>query len=233
MQKTTVTNLLTQTALAVTLAAALVGCKSSDSNHQQGSATGTRVFAAADRISEGKGKIDAALTPLNDMIGNPQQADLATKFKAYATAVGDLQSSIDKANGAVDKVKKNGDEYFAAWDQRIAAIQNPDIKSSSSERKAAIMKDFEGIKTSYQELSTTMKPFMSNLKDIQTALGTDLTAGGIGAVKDPAKQANKQGESIKDTLDKLAGQFREVGEKMGGTMKEAPSGGSGTNAPAK
>ncbi len=227
MQKSTITNLITSTTLAMMLSA-IIGCKSGNSNYQQGAGTGTKMYGAADKIAAGKGKIDAVLTPLNDMVSNPQQADLATKYKAFTTAVADLQSSVDKANSAVDKVKKNGDQYFVAWDQKIAAIQNQDVKNASTERKADIMKEFEGIKTSYADLQTTFKPFMSNIKDVETALGTDLTPGGISAIKSPAKDATKQGESLKDTLDKISGQFRDVASKLGGAM---PSG--GTNAPAK
>lgn len=229
MQKSTITNLLTTTALAVVLSA-IIGCKSSNSNYQQGAGTGTKMYAAADRIDAGKGKIDAVLTPLNDMVSNPQQADLAGKYKAFTTAVADLQSSVDKANSSVDKVKKNGDKYFEAWDEKIAAIQNPDVKSASTERKTDIMKEFEGIKTSYAELQNTFKPFMSNIKDVETALGTDLTPGGISAIKSPAKDATKQGESLKDTLGKIADQFRDVAGKLGGAMPAAPAGTNGASS---
>jgi aminopeptidase N len=111
-------------------------------------------------------------------------------------------------------MRGKGNEYFKAWDEQTAQIHNEDIKNRSAERKAEMQKKFTEIKMSYTEASESFKPFLSDLKDIQTALATDLTTGGVKAIKGAADKANKDAVPLKASIEKLAGQFKDLGTAM-------------------
>src|SRR5262249_34516637 len=106
---------------------------------------------------------------------------------------------------------------------QTAQIHNEDIKNRSVERKAEMQKKFTEIKMNYVEASEAFKPFMSDLKDIQTALATDLTPGGVSAIKGAADKANKDAVPLKSSVDKLATQFRDLGASMRATVPPPPA----------
>ena len=198
--------------LVILVAATLLiaGCKSS--NYEKGSAAGAGLQASADRIGQGSAKIDATLASLNDLVNNP--GDLVTQFKKYSSAVSSLESSAKDVQNKVAAMRAKGNEYFKAWDQQTAQIQNEDIKNRSAARKEEMMKKFTEIKMSYTQASEAFKPLMQDLKDIQTALATDLTPGGVNAIKGAADKANKDAVPVKDSINKLATQFKDVGASM-------------------
>jgi DNA repair exonuclease SbcCD ATPase subunit len=196
--------------------AILAGCASG--NYQKGDSTGADLQASADRISQGSGKIETALTNLMAIVNSP--GDLPAQFKKFSAAVSDLQSSAKDVAGKVEAMSKRGEAYFAAWDEQIASIKNEDIKSRSVDRKTEVQKQFAAIRQSYEEASTAFKPFMSDLSDIQTALATDLTPGGVSAIKSAAERAVKSGNSLKGTMGKLATQFKELGVAMSASMPQ-------------
>ena len=198
--------------LVICVAATLLiaGCKSS--NYEKGSATGAGLQAASDRIGQGTAKIDAALGSLNDLVNNP--GDLVTQFKKYSSAVSSLESSAKDVQSKVAAMRAKGNDYFKGWDEQTAKIQNEDIKNRSAARKEEMMKKFTDIKMSYTQASESFKPFMQDLKDIQTALATDLTPGGVTAIKGAADKANKDAVPLKDSINKLATQFKDVGAAM-------------------
>lgn len=199
-----------QLVIVVAATVFIAGCKSS--NYEKGSAAGAGLQASADRIGQGSAKIDAALGSLNDMVNNP--GDLVTQFKKYSASVSDLESSAKDVQSKVAAMRAKGNDYFKAWDEQTAKIQNEDIKNRSAARKEEMTKKFTDIKMSYTQASEQFKPFMQDLKDIQTALATDLTPGGVTAIKGAADKANKDAVPLKDSINKLAAQFKEVGAAM-------------------
>ena len=70
------------------------------------------------------------------------------------------------------------------------------------------------VKRSYIQTQMAFKPFLSDLKDIQTALGTDLTVGGVSAVKGAADKATQDSISLKSSLSQLSSNFKDLGMAM-------------------
>lgn len=197
----------------------IAGCASG--NYQKGSAAGAGLQASADKISQFSDKIDATLASLNDLVSNP--GDLVAQFKKFSASVSDLESSAKDIQSKVAAMSSKGNDYFKAWDQQTAQIHNEDIKNRSAARKAEVQQKFTDIKKNYVETSDAFKPFLSDLKDIQTALATDLTPGGVNAIKGAADKANNDGTSLKASVEKLAGQFRDLGAAMSAAGPPPPA----------
>jgi hypothetical protein len=210
LKKTNLLNLLSPVALALVLAA-VAGCASG--NYQKGADTSAKIIASADKITASETNITATVAALNDLVNVPQ-GDLVPKFANYNSCVNDLQTMANDINKRVDEMSKTGKVYFDTWDQQIATINNTDIKNASSQRKAAVMAQFTDIKRSYLETKMAFDPFMSDLKDVQTALSNDLTVGGVSSVKSAADKASGEAIKLKTSMDKLAGQFRDLGTAM-------------------
>jgi hypothetical protein len=209
---------LIQIVIPVFAATLLAGCTSA--NYQKGSATGAGLQDSADRMHQGAVKIDTTLTNLNDMVNNP--GDLAAQFKKYTASVADLESSAKNVEGKVASMRGKGNEYFNAWDAQTAQIKNEDIKQRSAARKAEMQHKFTDIRMNYTKATEQFKPFLADLKDIQTALATDLTVGGVNSIKGAADKANKDAVPLKATIEDLAGQFKDLGVAMQTGTPQAP-----------
>ena len=199
---------------SVTLAAALVlgaGCASH--NYQQGSKTGAALTAAAGKIDDTKTRISAALGALNDLVSNPS-GDLSPKFNHFNDSVAALQSSADAANYKFKDLENSGKRYFDEWEKQLAAIQNTEIKNASAARKQDVMQKFLDVRRRYLQVQINLNPFLSDLHDIQTALGTDLTIGGVNSVKDATNKATQDSVPLNASLDQLSAGFKALGSDM-------------------
>jgi hypothetical protein len=203
--------------------AVLTGCSSEPAS--PAAATGAKITEAAAKINEGSAKIDTTLAALNDLVSNPQ-GDLAPKFEKFNVSVDELQSAAINVSNRVAEMRASGNDYFKNWDQQLAEIKNEDIKNRSAERKNQVMKEFTDIKLAYTKASMAYRPFMADLRDVQSALRTDLTAGGVASVKGSADKAKAAGADLKTTVDALGKEFSDLGVAMGSVVPP-PS----TNAP--
>jgi hypothetical protein len=196
--------------MLVTLLAVVAGCKTS--NYETGNATAGVLKASAGKLQTAKGQVDSTLTALNDLVDSP--TNLPAQYKRYSDAVAGLQSSAKDVAAEITDMRTEGDAYFQAWDQQAAQIKNVDIKTRSMSRKKEVLDRFTKVKLSYTQVSDAYHPFMSDLQDIQTALGTDLTADGITAIKGPAQKANEDAIPLKKAGDDMSADLKDLGTAM-------------------
>ena len=64
------------------------------------------------------------------------------------------------------------------------------MRKKSQKRLDAVQASFKKVEGSLQLAGEKFKPFLSDLGDIQKALATDVTAGGVKAIKSTVKSAN-------------------------------------------
>ncbi|MCO5051032.1 MAG: DUF2959 family protein [Verrucomicrobiae bacterium] len=203
-----------QNVLAVWLVAALAGCATD--NYKKGDRTASDLMDAANSIATGQTKIDTVLSSLSELVNNPQ-GDLSGDFKKFTAAVKSLESTAADVRKQVEGMRKDGNTYFQRWDQQLAAIQNEDIKNRSAARRAEMQQKFIEVKSGYTEAKQAFDPFMQDLKDIQIALSTDLTAGGLAAIKDVTDKTTRDGHTLQDSAQKLVNHFRNLGVELSAT----------------
>jgi Protein of unknown function (DUF2959) len=200
-------------ALDLTLAALLIavtGCQTS--NYETGNATARVLKTSAGKLATAKGRVDTTLAALNDLVNNP--ANLPVQYGKYSDAVAGLQSSAKDVAAEIADMRARSTAYFQAWDQQAALIQNVDIRARSLARKKEVLDRFTKVKLSYTQVSDAYHPFLSDLQDIQTALGTDLTAGGIAAIKEVAQKANKDAIPLKKAGDDMSDDLNDMSAAM-------------------
>ena len=197
----------------------LAGCAST--GNDKAASTSTTLTKSADLIAKGNTLIDLSLTALNDLVTN-SQPDLRKQYNAFNSAVDKLGSTARDVSGKAEAMKSQGAAYFAKWDQEVALMQNEDIRKRSLTRKNEVASQFTRISQNYDATKTAFQPFMSELRDVQKFLSTDLTVGGLAAIKDVAAKANKDAVPLKKSVAKLAEEFKSLGLSMSptGTVKK-------------
>ncbi len=184
------------------------GCASS--GYQKAGKTSTSLQATAHGIDHALVPLDNVVAALSDLVNNPQP-DITPQFKKYSTAVNKLESLADDVRDHATGMRAQGAAYFKNWDLELAKIQNEDIHSRSLDRKNTVAAQFERVRVSYARTTTEFTPFMSDLKDIRTALATDLTAGGLTSIKGLSTRANEKVLPLRESLIGLSTDFRSLG----------------------
>jgi len=202
---------LVQLIALLTISGLFAGCATS--GYQKAGNVASNVEKAADSIAKGSEQIDLTLAALTDLVNNPQP-DLKPQFKKFSSDVNAVEAFAKNVAGRAKNMSTLGTNYFATWEAEIAKIQNEDIRKRSTERKEAVMKHFEKVKVDYNEAKTAFIPFMNDLKDIRTALSTDLTTAGITSIKGVAEKTNKNAVSVRQSLAKLVADFKELSSSL-------------------
>jgi uncharacterized phage infection (PIP) family protein YhgE len=213
--------MIKQIALCTTLTASLAilaGCASS--SYDKSAATGTALQATATEIYQGNAQLTQVLASLNNLVERPQ-ADLRPQFDKFTADLDKLQSLAEDVNDKATDMQAKGADYFKDWNQQLATIKNEDVRARSAKRAKEVEAKFFAINGSFQEAKTAFKPFMSDLQDIKTALGNDLTPTGIDTIKKTVAQANKEAKPLKKSISKLGDDFKSLGVAMS-PMTPAP-----------
>lgn len=187
------------------------GCASTGNDK---SASTVKSLAKSSRlIDKGTVLIDQTLANLNDLVTNPNP-DLRKQSAAFSSSLNDLGSIAKDVSCKADEMKAQGAAYFAKWDKESARMQNEDIRHRSQERKQEVAANFARISQQYDETKTLFQPFMSDLRDVQNYLNTDLTAGGLAAIKDVAAKSASDAIPLKESMGRLSEAFKSLSLSM-------------------
>jgi len=204
--------------LATTLL--LAGCAST--GYDKGNITAANIQATSDRIAALPGQLDQTMASLNDLVGQPQ-SDLRPQYQQFAANVAAMEATSKSIAADRRAMGEKGKEYLAAWDQQLAQIQNPDIKALSQSRRDQVSQQLLDIKKNYVLSCDSFKPFLADLKDVQSYLSVDLTTTGLATIKAPVAKANQDVVPLKVSLNQLAGDFKALATSMSSvTQQPAP-----------
>jgi hypothetical protein len=202
--------LLTVAAPAV-LVIALTGCVSHGYNKE--SATGANLRDSSSRITATQKKLDDTIGSLNELVNNTHP-DLRPQYQKFSGNVDELASMARSVDEHVSAMASKGKVYFAQWDQQLGSIQNEGLRNRGETRETEVAGEFTNIERQYVETSMAFKPLMSDLRDVQKYLGTDLTQGGISSVKETVVKANAEASKVKESVSSLATKFNSLGVSL-------------------
>jgi outer membrane murein-binding lipoprotein Lpp len=197
--------------IAVVTVALIAGCASA--NYKQSAATASALTDSAHRIDQGNASINQALADLNDLVNNPQP-DLRKQFGQFSSSVDDLGAKAKDVDETATNMKASGAAYFEKWDQELSQINNEDIRQRGESRKQDVAARFGRIATRYNGTRAAFQPFMSDLRDVQRFLKTDLTVGGLAASQTFAAKATRDAVPLRDAYAQLAAEFKGLGLSM-------------------
>ncbi len=197
---------------ALIASAVLVGgCASA--GYDKAADTSISMRETANSISRGSAQVDATLATLTDLVNSPAE-NIKPQFQKFDDSVTKLASLSKEVGEDAADMEKQGSAYFKKWDEELAKINNEDIRSRSTERKTEVSERFSRVRVSYVRAKNAFTPLMSNLKDIRTALATDLTGAGLASIRSTANQAKADAGPLRDSLDALAADFRALGVSL-------------------
>lgn len=206
MKKTAFTTTL---ALALTIGGGclLVGCKSA--NYKQADKTGEGIATFRAEVLNGKKAIDQTMAAL-DQVAASAATDPRKAYEQYSKSVANLESTANKVRKRSEDMRAQGKEYFDQWEKQLAQVKNPEIQQLAAQRKAKLNETFDNIKNVAEPLKAKFEPWMSDLKDLQTYLGNDLTVSGVDAAKSLFKKTRASGLEVQQSMDALIAELNTI-----------------------
>ena len=134
-------------------------------------------------------QLKATLAALNALTGQ-KKGDLRPAYTTYCSEVTKTEAAATWTRTRVQWMGSDGRKYFQDWQNTVNGIANESLRKKAQKRLDAVQKSYGKVEASLQTAAEKFKPFLSDLGDIQKALATDVTAGGVKAIKSTVSSAN-------------------------------------------
>jgi hypothetical protein len=186
----------------------VAGCASSR-GYNQADETGATIGTVRTDVANIKTAIDGSLKSLDEVVA-AASTDPRKPYETFAKSVDTVEAAGNTAKKDADKMRTRAASYFSQWDAQMESVKNEDVKKLSQERKAKLQESFNSIKDATEDVKQSFPGFLSDLKDLRTALGSDLTAQGIDAAKGVIEKTKTSGAQVQQDLDKLITEMNSV-----------------------
>jgi hypothetical protein len=134
-------------------------------------------------------QLKSTLSSINALTAQ-KKGDLRPAYNAFCTEVPKTEAAAGLTRTRVQWMSGDGLQYFKDWQKTIDGIANQSLQKKAQKRMDAVKKSYDKVEASLVQAGEKFRPFLSDLVDIQKALATDVTAGGVKAIKGTVKSAN-------------------------------------------
>ena len=175
----------------------LAGCHTTA--YQQGDRVAGSSRTAAQEVQTQSQTLEATLATLSDLVDKPN-ADLKPQFQSFSSALDRLTTAAGQGRVVGSHLVRSNTAYLAAWNKQLTTITNADVRSRSEARKTEVSNQFNAAHNQYTQAQAALWSQVEYLQDIRRALSTDLTAGGLEAVKPLVRTASDNASNVQTAL---------------------------------
>ena len=168
------------------------------------------LVALQEEIVKGKNQVGLTITSLEAVIAAAGPSD-KSKYDAFVKSMGDLEAQAAAIKVKGDEMRARGAAYFKAWEDQLAAVSTPSIKEQAEKRRDQLTKNYEAVTVAVEAAREAYKPILSDLKDIQKMLSTDLTADSVKALAPPVAKIKESGKVLGEKLDAVVDALKKIG----------------------
>ena len=140
-------------------------------------------------------QLKATLEAINGLT-KQKKGDLRPAYNTYCAEVARTGSAADWTRTRVKWMGSDGRKYFQDWQTTVNSIANESLRKKSQKRFDAVQANYNKVEESLQLAAEKFRPFLSDLTDIQKTLASDVTPGGVKALKSTVRSANSNHEDV-------------------------------------
>jgi len=144
-------------------------------------------------------QLKATLEAINALT-KQTKGDLRPAYNAYCAEVSKTEAAAVWTKTRIQWMAGDGRKYFQDWQATVNSIANESLRKKSQKRLDAVQASYNKVEASLQLAGEKFKPFLSDLTDIQKALATDVTAGGVKAIKSTVRSANWNNQYVEKAI---------------------------------
>jgi hypothetical protein len=142
------------------------------------------------------------------------QSDLKKSFDAYSKNLTNLDSEGKKVIKRTEEMKAHSKEYFAEWEKQGESFTNSEIRELSAERRNKLAEIYAQVPAASAGIDRTYQAYLTDLKEIQKYLSTDLTPNGVEAIAPVAKISVKHLDDLKASLNPVIVALDEIKSEL-------------------
>ena len=160
------------------------------------SATQASQEQLAQSIRDAQLETSRTSTQLKSMLGvlngltAQKKGDLRPAYTAFCTELPKTEAAAEQTRKRVQWMAGDGRQYFKTWQKTIDGIASDSLRKKAQKRLDTVRKSYDAVETSLVQAGEKFRPFLTDLTDIQKFLATDVTAGGVKAIKSTVSSAN-------------------------------------------
>jgi septal ring factor EnvC (AmiA/AmiB activator) len=129
------------------------------------------------------------------------KGDLRPAYDIFCSQTAKTEAAAVATRNRGEWMAGEGRRYFQNWQGTVQAIANPSLKKKAQKRLDSVKDDYLKVESALKLASDKFKPFLSDLTDIQKSLATDVTAGGVKAIRGTVKTANWNHQYVNDAIN--------------------------------
>ena len=134
-------------------------------------------------------QLQSTLGVLNELTAQ-KKGDLRPAYTAFCAELPKTEAAAGQTRTRVQWMAGDGRKYFTDWQKTIDGIANESLRKKAQKRMDAVRKSYDKVEASLVQAGEKFRPLLSDLTDIQKFLATDVTAGGVKAIKSTVSSAN-------------------------------------------
>jgi hypothetical protein len=216
--KTKQTKIISLNLVLAAVLAIVAGCVSK--SYDKGSATAAALQASADAVAQSSTRVNDVLAALNNLTFK-SQGDLRNQYDAFVSAAKNLDNANLNLDAKVVQMRDAAAVFADNWTNQIAAIASADLRQRSTERMNEVTAKLKDVESNYGGVKNSFKPFTADIRDIQTYLGTDLTAGGLNTIKDIVAKTKVDAVPLRDSIKQLQASFSDLSAAISPVLPSA------------
>jgi hypothetical protein len=170
-----------------------------------GEAAKARMEAARNEVANVRSNIVLTLLELDRVRGerDPQHP----QFQVFTNHLAQMKVVTKAFGKRAEEMKQNGTAYFSSWEERTAAIQNPDARQRAEKRYDERKQAYDAIINFMQDARTNYLSYVGYLDEIQALLERGTDPQSIAAAKELFRKANWRSIDVQRALMNIEEQF--------------------------
>ncbi len=205
--------------ILATVTAGLTGCSSA--GYTKGNAASRSFENAAAEVQAQSEDLDQTIGTLKQLITQPGP-DLRKPFRRYSRHLDRFAASALRVEATGHLLEQKHAEYLRAWEQELSAIDFEHVRALSQARRAEVSQRFDAVHRRYQENQAVVQPMIAYFQDIRRALSTDLTPGGLQALKGTVAHADENAAKVRTALAALTAELVKSGNQLSYLSRPEP-----------
>lgn len=99
-----------------------------------------------------------------------------------------------------------GDAYFESWEENLARIDDPAVRSLAKQQHQALQEGFLKVKTWSKEAHQSFQPFLADMRKVRNALEKNPASLSADSTRKYIAAARTSGEEVESSLAKIRGE---------------------------
>lgn len=145
-------------------------------------------------------QLKAALNAINGLT-KQKEGDLRPAYNTYCAEVAKTEAAANWTRTRVQWMGGDGRKYFEDWQKTVNSISNESLRKKAQKRLDSVKRSYGKVEELLQQAGGKFKPLLSDLGDIQKTLATDVTPGGVKALKGTVRSANWNHKLVTEAIN--------------------------------